>query len=139
MNGKAAFAAAFLFYLPSRPSAPEHKVKNEMKIEGSGRGACLRDGMGKRAAFTLILCGVLVILAVSSAVSVSMMYVLSGQNSRSVPTKEQVTEHMNKEIYKHTAIYYTADEAALGSDQAYAGPRKAYQSNHCRLQRCSAT
>ncbi len=113
MNGKAAFAAAFLFYLPSRPSAPEHKVKNEMKMKGSGRGACLRDGMGKRAAFTLILCGVLVILAVSSAVSVSMMYVLSGQNSRSVPTKEQVTEHMNKEIYKHTAIYYTADEKPL--------------------------
>ena len=35
MNGKAAFDAAF--YLPSRPSAPEHKVKNEMKIKGSGR------------------------------------------------------------------------------------------------------
>ncbi|KYC92609.1 hypothetical protein D2M30_0982 [Bacillus amyloliquefaciens] len=30
-------AAAFLFYLPSRPNAQAHKVKNEMKIEGSGR------------------------------------------------------------------------------------------------------
>lgn len=70
----------------------------------------MRDGMAKRAAFTLVLCGVLVILAVSSAVSLSMMYILSVQDSHSVPTKEQVTKHMKKEAFGHTAIYYTAEE-----------------------------
>ncbi|MCO4851521.1 hypothetical protein [Bacillus vallismortis] len=73
----------------------------------------MRDGIGKRAASALFLCGVLVMLAVSSAIVSSTLYILSLPGQASGITKEQVTKHMKKESFKQTDIYYTSEEKSL--------------------------
>lgn len=73
----------------------------------------MRDGIGKRAASALFLCGVLVMLAVSSAIVSSTMYILSLPGQASGITKEQVTKHMKKESFKQADIYYTSKEKSL--------------------------
>ncbi|MBA5715180.1 hypothetical protein ACWA16_05555 [Bacillus subtilis] len=73
----------------------------------------MRDGIGKRAASALFLCGVLVMLAVSSAIVSSAMYILSFPGQASGITKDQVTKHMKKESFKQADIYYTSKEKSL--------------------------
>lgn len=74
----------------------------------------MNDGMGKREAFALILCGILVVFAVNSAIVSSAMYMLSEPDSQaSGLTKEQVTEHMEKVSFHQVTVYYTSEEKPL--------------------------
>ncbi|TYS07380.1 hypothetical protein FZC70_19645 [Bacillus subtilis] len=73
----------------------------------------MRGGIEKRAASALFLCGVLVMLAVSSAIVSSTLYILSLPGQASGITKEQVTKHMKKESFKQADIYYTSKEKSI--------------------------
>lgn len=52
-------------------------------------------------------------LAVSSAIVSSTMYILSLPGQTSGITKEQVTKHMKKESFKQADVYYTSKEKSL--------------------------